>query len=50
MERLSANYGLWVGHFSRGEADPARAIAEIVLPAPTWSRRSRCLIRGATAI
>ena len=24
MERLSANYGLWVGHFSRGEAGPAR--------------------------
>ena len=31
MERLSANYGLWVGHFSRGEAGPARAIAEVVL-------------------
>jgi predicted ATPase len=31
MERLSANYGLWVGHFSRGEAGPLRAIAEIVL-------------------
>jgi class 3 adenylate cyclase/predicted ATPase len=31
MERLSANYGLWVGHFSRGEVGPMRAIAEIVL-------------------
>ena len=31
MERLSANYGLWVGNFSRGEAGPLRAIAEVVL-------------------
>ena len=31
MERLSANYGLWVGNFSRGEVGPLRAIAEIVL-------------------
>jgi hypothetical protein len=31
MDRLSANYGLWVGNFSRGEVGPLRAIAEIVL-------------------
>ena len=31
MERLSANYGLWVGNLSRGEAGPLRAIAEVVL-------------------
>jgi tetratricopeptide (TPR) repeat protein len=31
MERLSANYGLWVGNFSRAEVGPLRAIAEIVL-------------------
>jgi class 3 adenylate cyclase/predicted ATPase len=31
MERLSANYGLWVGSLSRGEAGPLRAIAEVVL-------------------
>jgi class 3 adenylate cyclase/tetratricopeptide (TPR) repeat protein len=31
MERLSANYGLWVGSLSRGEVGPLRAIAEIVL-------------------
>jgi class 3 adenylate cyclase/tetratricopeptide (TPR) repeat protein len=31
MERLSANYGLWVGNFSRGEVGPLRAIAEIGL-------------------
>src|SRR5262249_49413563 len=31
MERLSANYGLWVGSLSRGEVGQLRAIAEIVL-------------------
>ena len=31
VERLSANYGLWVGHLSRGEARPLRAIAEVLL-------------------
>src|SRR5580692_11250221 len=31
MERLSANYGLWVGSLSRGEVGPLRAIAEVVL-------------------
>jgi class 3 adenylate cyclase/predicted ATPase len=31
MERLSANYGLWVGYLSRGEVGPLRAIAEVVL-------------------
>jgi class 3 adenylate cyclase/predicted ATPase len=31
MERLSANYGLWVGSLSRGEVGPLRAIAEAVL-------------------
>ena len=31
MERLSANYGLWVGNFSRGEVDSLRAIAEVLL-------------------
>jgi predicted ATPase len=31
MERLSANYGLWVGSLSRGEAGPLRAIAEVIL-------------------
>jgi hypothetical protein len=31
MERLSANYGLWVGNLSRGEAGPLQAIAEVVL-------------------
>jgi hypothetical protein len=31
MERLSANYGLWVGSLSRGEAGPMQAIAEVVL-------------------
>jgi tetratricopeptide (TPR) repeat protein len=31
IERLSANYGLWVGSLSRGEAGPLRAIAEAVL-------------------
>ena len=31
MERLSANYGLWVGNLSRGEAGPLRAIAEVLL-------------------
>ena len=31
MERLSANYGLWVGNLSRGEVGPLRAIAEVVL-------------------
>jgi tetratricopeptide (TPR) repeat protein len=31
MERLSANYGLWVGSLSRGEADPLRAVTEAVL-------------------
>jgi hypothetical protein len=31
MERLSANYGLWVGSLNRGEAGPARAIADVVL-------------------
>jgi class 3 adenylate cyclase/predicted ATPase len=30
-ERLSANYGLWVGSLSRGEVGPLRAIAEVVL-------------------
>jgi class 3 adenylate cyclase/predicted ATPase len=31
MERLSVNYGLWVGYLSRGEVGPLRAIAEVVL-------------------
>ena len=31
IERLSANYGLWAGHLSRGEVGPLRAIAEVVL-------------------
>jgi tetratricopeptide (TPR) repeat protein len=31
MERLSANYGLWVGSLSLGEADPLRAVTEAVL-------------------
>ena len=31
MERLSVNYGLWVGNLSRGEVGPLRAIAEVVL-------------------
>jgi class 3 adenylate cyclase/predicted ATPase len=31
MERLSANYGLWTGNLSRGEAGPLRAIAEVLL-------------------
>jgi hypothetical protein len=31
MERISANYGLWVGYLSRGEVGPLRAIAEVVL-------------------
>jgi class 3 adenylate cyclase/predicted ATPase len=31
IERLSANYGLWVGNLSRGEAGPLRAIAEVIL-------------------
>jgi predicted ATPase len=31
MDRLSAHYGLWTGSFSRGEASPMRAIAEVVL-------------------
>ena len=31
MERLSANYGLWVGSLSRGEVGPLRAIAEVAL-------------------
>jgi hypothetical protein len=31
IERLSANYGVWVGSLSRGEAGPLRAIAEVVL-------------------
>jgi predicted ATPase len=31
IERLSANYGLWAGYLSRGEAGPLRAIAEVVL-------------------
>ena len=31
IERLSANYGLWVGYLSRGEAGPLRAITEVIL-------------------
>ena len=31
IERLSANYGLWTGHLSRGEAGPSRAIVEVLL-------------------
>jgi hypothetical protein len=31
VERLSANYGLWVGSLSRAEAGPLRAITEAVL-------------------
>src|SRR5262249_38855395 len=30
-ERLSAYYGLWAGHFTRGEPAPAREIAELFL-------------------
>jgi predicted ATPase/ABC-type transport system involved in cytochrome c biogenesis ATPase subunit len=31
MERFSAYYGLWVGHFVRGEPAPMREIAELLL-------------------
>jgi predicted ATPase len=31
IERLSANFGLWVGYLSRGEAGPLRAITEVIL-------------------
>ena len=31
IERLSANYGLWVGYLSRGEVGPLRATAEVIL-------------------
>ncbi|MFB9270248.1 AAA family ATPase [Bradyrhizobium erythrophlei] len=31
IEQLSANYGLWVGYLSRGEAGPLRAITEVIL-------------------
>jgi class 3 adenylate cyclase/predicted ATPase len=31
IERLSANYGLWVGFLSRGEAAQLRAITEVIL-------------------
>ena len=31
IERLSANYGLWVGYLSRGEAGALRAITEVIL-------------------
>src|SRR5262249_24739742 len=31
LERLSANYGVWVGNLSRAEADPLRAITGVIL-------------------
>jgi len=34
-ERFSAYYGLWVGHFTRGEAAPMREMAELFLGAAT---------------